>query len=147
MPTSHDCSDYHIKLQKILQAESKVKKINDARQAADDEEKKTNSIQNGVDINKVDDIQLIGEAKTAMQEVLDMNVNMRDNHGTLSLKERVAILNVNQRCVFDKVKSHLLHQHKHKEGQCACAGLKPLHMFVSGVVGTGNFSSLKPLKH
>ena len=141
VPTSHECSDYHTKLQKILQAESKVKKINDARQAAGDaKEEKTDGVQDGAgDANNVDanDIQLIGEAKTAMQEVLDINVNMRGNSGTLSLEERVVMLNVDQGRVFDKVKNHLLHQHKHEKGQCTCAALKPLHMFVSGMGGTG----------
>ena len=136
VPTSTDCSDYHTKLQKILQAESQVKKINEARQAADDKEKKTGGLEDGGVVND-DDIQLIGEAKTAMQEVLDMNVNMRGSRTTLSLEERVAMLNVDQRRVFDKVKSHLLHQQKHEASQCACATLKPLHMFVSGVGGTG----------
>ena len=99
---------------------------NDARQAAgDDKEEKTNSVQDRGDANNNvndDDIWLIGEAKTAMQKVLDMNVKMRGNSGMLSLEKRVAMLNVDQgRPLFDKVKSHLLHQHKHKEGQCTFA--------------------------
>ena len=47
-------------------------------------------------VEEDDDPQLIGEAKTAMTDVLTMNVNSSDK---LSLEERVAMLN-DQRRVF-----------------------------------------------
>ena len=81
LPSNRDCSAYHARLQKILQSQSDVKKINDAGQAEGKEEK----------ISKEDgDIQLIGEAKMAMQEVLDLNINMVDD--ALSLEDRVVML-------------------------------------------------------
>ena len=56
-------SNYYAKLQVMLAARSNVKQINEARQA-DGEEKLS---------KEDDDPQLIGEAKTAMHDVLDMN--------------------------------------------------------------------------
>ena len=50
----------------------------------------------------------MGEAKTAMN-VIDMNVNSSSD---LSLESRVAMLNTDQRRIFDNVKSHLLHQQR-----------------------------------
>ena len=51
----------------------------------------------------------------------------------LDLQTRI---NADQRKVFDKLRDHFLHQKKHEDGQCQCE-IKPLHMFVSGVGGTG----------
>ncbi len=68
----------------------------------------------------------MGEAKTAMDYVLDMNDNSCDN---ISLEDRVAMLNANQRRIFEHVKEHLLHQQQHEANQCHC-DLKPLRKFV-----------------
>ena len=77
-------------------------KISEARRADHDEEK----------ISKDDEPQLMGEAKTAMNDIIDMNVNSSSD---LSLESRVAMLNTDQQHIFDNVKSHLLHQQQHKE--------------------------------
>ena len=59
----------------MLQARANIKQINDARQADGEEQK----------ISKQDDDpQLLGEAKTAMKELFDMNAHPVD---TLSLKQ------------------------------------------------------------
>ena len=71
----------------MLAAASNVKKINDAGQKDGEEEK----------VEEDDDPQLIGEAKTAMTDVLTMNVNSSDK---LSVEERVAMLNDDQRRVI-----------------------------------------------
>ena len=97
-----DCSSYHARLQ-ILEAQSNIK-INEARHADGEEEK----------ISKEDDEpQLMGEAKTAMNDVIDMNV--KSSSDLLPLKSRVAMLNADQQRIFDNVKSHLLHQQQHEE--------------------------------
>ena len=84
----------------MLQAQANVKKINDARQA--DGEEHT--------ISKEDDEpQLMGEARAAMKELFDMNTNPAD---TLSLEQRVVMLNTDQRRVFDKVKSFFFYTRK-----------------------------------
>ena len=76
LPANADCSAYLDKLQKMLKAQSNIKKINEARQADGVEEK----------VNKEDDDpQLMGEAKTAMKEVVEMN-----NSDTLTLEDRKA---------------------------------------------------------
>ena len=59
LPSNGTCSVYHAKLQKVLEAQSHIKNINDVRQAEGEEEK----------INKEEDKpQLIGEAETAMED-------------------------------------------------------------------------------
>ncbi len=108
----------------MLEAQSNIKQINEARQASGQEEK----------VSKPDDDpHLMGEAKTAMDDVLDMNDNSCDK---LSLEDRVAMLNADQRRIFQHVKKHLLLQQQHEANQCHC-DLNPLQMFVSGVGGTG----------
>ena len=103
-----DCSAYHAKLKRMLEAQSNIKKINEARYANGKEEK----------VNKEDDDpQLMGEAKTAMNDMFDMNVNSGDK---LSLDDRVAMLNADQRRIFDGVKSHFLHQRQHEANECQC---------------------------
>ena len=133
LPDDSTCSAYHGRLQKMLQARANIKQINDARQADGEEQK----------ISKQDDDpQLLGEAKTAMKELFDMNAHPVD---TLSLKQRVAMLNADQRRIFDKVKDHLLHQQKHETDECSC-DLSPLRMFVSGVGGTGKSFLIETIK-
>ena len=56
----------------------------------------------------------MGEAKTAMN-MFDMNVNSGDKQ---SLDDRVAMLNADQRRIFDGVKSHFLHQRQHEANEC-----------------------------
>ena len=91
LPTNVNCSVYHDKLQKMLKAQSNIKKINEARQADGIEEK----------VNKEDDDpQLMGEAKTAMKEVVEINAN---NSDTLTLEDRITMLNNDQRHIFDKM--------------------------------------------
>ena len=133
LPAESDGSAYHSRLQKILQAQVSIKKINDARQA-DGEEHKTSK--------EDDEPQLMGEARAAMKDLFDINTNQPD---TLSLEQRVAMLNTDQRRVFDKVKAHFLHQKEHEANKCAC-DFTPLRMFVSGVGGTGKSFLIETIK-
>ena len=73
----------------------------------------------------------MGEAKTAMKEVVEMN-----NSDTLTLEDRITMLNDYRRRIFNQIKNHLFHQKQHEDNECQCE-LKPLRMFVSGVGGTG----------
>ena len=77
-------------------------------------------------VNKDDDPQLLGEAKTAMKEVVEINANST----TLILEDRITMLNDDQRRYSDKMKYHLFHQKQHKDNECQCK-FKPLQMFVS----------------
>ena len=74
---------------------------------------------------------MAGEVTSAMDDVLDLQQNESDGH---SVEELVSSLNADQSRV---VKAHLEHHVLHKCGWCQCKDLKPLHMFVSGVGGTG----------
>ena len=107
-----------------MTAQSNVRQINEARQAEGPEEKVSKDD---------DDPQLIGEGKMAMNDVVDLDMNPCSE---LSLEDRVAMLNGDQRRIFDNVKTHLLHQQCHETNECSC-DLKPLRMFISGVGGTG----------
>ena len=77
--------------------------------------------------------QFTGEAKSAMDDALGTSVNPSDK---LDLDTRVAMLNADQKCIFDHVKEHILHHQRHKDEVCQC-DIKPLRMFISGVGGTG----------
>ena len=103
---NENSSAYHAKLQRILDAQSKIKEINEARQA-DGEEKR---------VNKDNDPQLMGEAKTAMRDMADIIVNHSSDQ--LGLEERMTMLNADQRRIFDTMQSHLLHQKQHETSEC-----------------------------
>ena len=129
-----DNSAYHDKLQKILEAQSTVKDINEARQADGAEQR----------VSKEDnDPQLIGEAKSAMHDMLDI----MDSHSSdkPSLEERVSMLNADQKRIYDRVNAHLVHHKRHEDGECKC-DLKPLRIFISGVGGTGKSFLIEALK-
>ena len=132
---SESSSTYHAKLQRILDAQSKIKEINEARQA-DGEEKWVNKEDN--------DLKLMGEAKTAMHDMADMIVNHSSDQ--LGLEERVTMLNADQRHIFDTMQSHLVHQKQHETSECQCDDLKPLRMFISGVGGTGKSFLIEAIK-
>ena len=129
-----DSSAYHKKQQKMLEAQSKIKDITEARQADGDEQRVS---------NEDNDPQLMGEAKNAMHDMFDMMANQSSD--PLSLEEREAMLNVDQRRIYDNLHTHLQHQKRHEVGECLC-DFKPLSMFVSGVGGTGKSFLIEALK-
>ena len=94
----------HRRLQKILALQATGKKIDEAREADVEDEQP--------EYEEDDDPQVEGEAKAAMQDVVDMHDNAAAD--TITLEERVDMLNADQRRVFEKVKSHLLHQQLQK---------------------------------
>ena len=134
LPANDNCSAYHARLQTILKAQAKLKAISDARKsdAADEETSK-----------ELDDHpQLLGEAKSAMQDVHGMNENKTND---LTFDDRVEMLNLDETRIFVNIKAHLLHQVKHESGECSCT-FKPFRMFVSGVGGTGKSFHIHALK-
>ena len=73
-----------------MEAQSNIRKVNEARQSEGVEEK----------INKEEnEPQLMGEAKTAMANMFDLNADLADN---LTLEEKADLLNDDQRCIFDR---------------------------------------------
>ena len=59
----------------------------------------------------------MGEANSAMNDLMDLNANNADKSNQLSLDERVSVLNVDQRRLFENVNSHLVHQIQHEAGE------------------------------
>ena len=113
---------HHQRLQKMLEAHSRIQRINQARHEGGSEAK----------ITEDDDLQLKGEAKSAMDDALDLS----SVPSSLDLETHINMLNTDQTRVFKKVKDHFLHQKRHEDQLCQC-DLKPLRMFISGVGGTG----------
>ena len=77
-----------------------------------------------------------------MQDVQDMNDSSNDD---ITLDKRVQMLNVDQKRIYEEVKTHLLHQLMHESGECSC-DFKPHRIFVSGVGGTGKSFFIHALK-
>ena len=108
-----------------------------ARTNAISEARQADSVQERV-IEKDNDPELPGEAKSAMKDMCEMNANASSD---LIVEERVAMLNADQSRIFDNVK----HQKWHNEGKCK-GDIKPLRMFVSGVGGTGKSFLIEAIK-
>jgi len=115
--------EHHESLQRMLKAQSKVKTINEARKGDVPPDEEVAVEEEG--------IKLVGEAEVVMHDVHDMEF---DN---ISLSECISMLNEDQKRIFNQVADHLNHQHQHESDECKCNNLKPLHMFISGVGGTG----------
>ena len=115
---------HHETLQKMLQAQAKVRRINEARKEEEVPADKDEVVED-------EGVKLVGEAEAAMHDVHDMD------YDTIDLSERIAMLNEDQRRIFEQVSDHLNHQRRHESNDCKCKDIKPLHMFVSGVGGTG----------
>ena len=47
------------------------------------------------------------------------------------------MLSDDQKRIFKQIVDHLNHQRRHECDECKCKDIEPLHMFVSGVGGTG----------
>ncbi len=69
-----------------------------------------------------------------MQDVHDLQDNRQDS---VSLQDRISTLNSHQLRICSKIRDHLIHQQEHETGRCSCNNLEPVHMFFSGVGGTG----------
>ena len=134
LPANVECSAYHARLQAMLKAQENLKAITDARKLSVPEEHGDNESD--------DEPQLMDEAKAAMQDVQDMNDSSDDD---ITLDERVQMLNMFQKRIYEKVNMHLLHLLSHESGECSC-DFKPLRMFVSGVGGTGKSFLIHALK-
>ena len=73
--------------------------------------------------------------------------NLQENsEGGPSLTDLVSSLNVDQTRKFEQVKSHLEHQVMQESGTCKCSVFKPMHMFISGVGGTGKSFLIKAIR-
>ena len=123
LDTEGEMISHHNKLMKMLNAQSKVRNINEHR--FENEENVTEE--------PVESPVITGEAVAAMNDVCDINAV---NH-IIDLDERIAKLNKDQSCIFQNLCEHFNHQYRHEHNQCVCNDFKPIHLFVSGVGGTG----------
>ena len=114
-----------------------MQKINEARQAEEEDVIDADPLE-----EQDDGPQVTGEATAAMNDAFDLHQN--DETGP-TLDELVSSLNPNQSRVFKQVKSHLEHQAMDERKTCTCHDLKLLHMFVSGVEGTGKSFLIKTI--
>ena len=129
LETCESLKDHHESLQQMLEAQSKIKKIDEARKEQEGE----HDAEEG-DSEHEEGVKLVGKAEAAMHDVQDME-NNSSNH--LHLEQHIEMLNEDQKRVFGKILEHLNHQHEQDTGKCICEKLKPSQMFVSGVGGTG----------
>uniref|UniRef100_A0A1X7V2Q8 ATP-dependent DNA helicase n=1 Tax=Amphimedon queenslandica TaxID=400682 RepID=A0A1X7V2Q8_AMPQE len=133
--THERCVEANKKFRKLLKCREKLKDIQDARAANREEE---NDVED-------DDPQLMGQIKDAMNDMRDM-----DTGSGLTLQERESMLNVDQKRIFDHVKAHLLRQMEYKkklkQEKEQSERVKPLHMFISGVAGTGQSFLIEAIK-
>ena len=123
---------HHDKLMKMLNAQSKVRNINEHR--FENEENVTEE--------PVESPVITGEAVAAMNDVCDINAV---NH-IIDLDERIAKLNKDQSHIFQNLCEHFNHQYRHEHNQCVCNDFKPIHLFVSGVGGTGKSFLIETIK-
>uniref|UniRef100_A0A1X7VU73 Uncharacterized protein n=1 Tax=Amphimedon queenslandica TaxID=400682 RepID=A0A1X7VU73_AMPQE len=131
------------KLQILLEAERNWKKIVDARNKAGFTKEEL------IDNKEDHEPKLLGEIMEAVADIADMHINVPN----LTLEKREAMLNVDQKRIFDKIKSHLISEKEREdllENESSrllrLDSIKPLRMFISGVGGTGDLLQLPPVK-
>ena len=125
------------KLQTMLKAKENVEKVNEARQAAEE------NVPMSEPMEEDEGPQVAGEATSAMHDV----ANLQDNEdGGPNLEESVSSLNADQARIFERIKEHFEHQVQREKNMCKCSDLKPLNMFVSGVGGTGKSFLIKTIR-
>ena len=124
-------------LRRMLKANENVQKINKARQA----EQENVTVHDPVEEDESP--RVAREAMSAMHNVVNLQQN--DESGP-SFDDLVSSLNVDQSRIFRHVKDHLEHQVRHESDTCKCSDWKPLHMFISGVGGTGKSFQIKTIR-
>ena len=130
---------HHDKLQNLLGAEKKWKEIQDARKSIGLGEAEEAELKNRDD----DEPQLLGEIMDAVNDIADMNNNVPN----LTLDQRVAMLNSDQKIIYDKIKQHLTKQEDlSSDNDVKIDDIQPLHMFISGVGGMGKSFLIETIK-
>uniref|UniRef100_A0A1X7U912 ATP-dependent DNA helicase n=1 Tax=Amphimedon queenslandica TaxID=400682 RepID=A0A1X7U912_AMPQE len=85
----------------------------------------------------------------AVADIADMHINVPN----LTIEQRETMLNVDQKRIFDKIRSHLISQKEHEdilESESSrllrLDNIKPLRMFIRGVGGTGKSFLIEAMK-
>ena len=134
--------DHHKKLTKSLECRKIIQDLNEARAKDRDVPQDCNEEERQMLDNEGP--QVVGCAADAMQDLRDMMDACANPK--LALSDRIGMLNVDQRRIFDKIEAHLNHQKLHESKQCNCTDYKPLLMFISGVGGTGKSFLIEAIK-
>ena len=123
----------HDQLQNLLGAEKKWKEIQDTRKSIGLGEAEEAELKNRDD----KEAQLLGEIMDAVNDIADMNNN---NVPNLTLDQKVAMLNSDQKRIYDKIKQHLTKQKQQEDlssdNDVKIDDIQPLCMSISGVGGT-----------
>ena len=93
---------------------------------------------------QIDEQYVVGEANTAENNVQLMQRNNTDDD--LTVDRCLQMLNADQECIFTQVSEHLQHRHRHVNELCNCTHFQSLHMFISGVGGTGESFLIQTIK-
>uniref|UniRef100_A0A1X7UXR9 ATP-dependent DNA helicase n=1 Tax=Amphimedon queenslandica TaxID=400682 RepID=A0A1X7UXR9_AMPQE len=98
---------------------------------------------------EVDEPQLLCEIMEAVADIADMHIYIPN----LTLEQIEEMLNVDQKKIFDKIKSHLINQKESEdllENESSrllrLDDIKTLRMFISGLGGTGKSFIIEAIK-
>ena len=133
---------HHEKLQNLLGAEKKMEGNEDARKSIRFGKAEEAELKNRDD----DKPQLLGETMDAVNDIEDMNNSVPN----LTLDQRVAMLNRDQKRIYDKIKQHLTKQKQQEDlssdNDVKIHDIQPLRMFISGMGGTGKSFLIETIK-
>lgn len=128
---------HHEKLMRMMQAQKKIKQINEHRQADQSEGCKQNDATDHA-------LAIPADIESAMHDFNEVQCDKIDEQ---ALADKIKMLNSDQTRIFNRITKHLQHQRLHEVNECNCADRTPLHMFISGVGGTGKSFLIDVIKH
>ena len=130
---------HHDKLQNLLGAEKNGRKFMTQEKILILEKQKRLSRDD-------DEPQLLGEIMDAVNDIGDMNNNVPE----MTLDQGVAMLNSDQKGIYDKMKQHLTKQKQQEDlssdNDVKIDDIQPLCMFISGAGGTGKSFLIETIK-
>ena len=119
----------------MLQAQNMVNKINEAQQSS-----ATDSGQ----VERVDELYVVGEAKAAMTDAQEMQANHADD---FTLDRHIQMLNGDQEGIFTQVPDYLQHQYRHENEQYHCTAFGHCTYLLVVLEEQGNPSLFKPSRN
>ena len=132
---------HHDKLQNLLDAEKKWKEIRDTRKSIGVGQAEEAQLKNRDD----DKPQLLGKIMDAVSDIADVNNNVPN----LTLSQSLAMLNSDQKRIFDKIKQHSSKQKQQEDmssdNDVKIDDIQPLRMFIC-VGGMGKLFLIETIK-
>ena len=105
---------------------------------------KLGNANDSVKTEHIDEPCVVGEANAAMNDVQELQANNADD--ALTLDRCIQMLHSDQEHIFTHMSDYLQYQHRHENELCNCTHFQPLHMFISGVGGTGKSFLIQTIK-